>query len=273
MIAYPDNHNHFIANDDPDGMLDAAVHAGVSEIAFTEHIYHVLEPRRASRYLATRWQPEGPPVSHAAYTDVIRRLQARSPVAVRVGIELDAYPDDSELETASAQYIDAHTSDWDIVIGSVHAINTGTGVGIPETEPVTVPAEAAWRDYTERLIAAAESGCYDVITHPVRLGMSLRDQPTPTIVASLLDELACRAARADVAIEVNGTDVARLPGLVALQIAAIGRFGTLVSLGSDAHSPAACGRVRPAITLLRDAGVTVAAQFTKRTRSVVALID
>jgi histidinol phosphatase-like PHP family hydrolase len=262
----PDNHNHYLACGDIDGMVAAATTAGVAELVFTEHVHHIDEARALSSYIETRFAPEGPPRPHAAYLAEVRAAAASAPIAVRCGIELDVAADNTELTAATSAFRDAHGADWDVVIGSVHVI---AGDHAIEGDGPTADADAAWSDYLERLVAVAASGAYDVVSHPVRLAQSHPE--VPSFLGARLGDLARTAARADVAVEVNGTDLERWPSLVACLVDACGRHATPVSLGSDAHRPAKAGRVRAADTLLRSAGIRRVAAFERRTRRAVDL--
>ena len=53
-----DNHNHLVANGDALAMVRAAEQRGLTGFLFTEHVFHLDEPRVASRYLGTRWDGE-----------------------------------------------------------------------------------------------------------------------------------------------------------------------------------------------------------------------
>ena len=103
----------------------------------------------------------------------------------------------------------------------------------------------------------------------MRLAQSHPD--APPFVATRLGELAETAARADVALEVNGTDLERRPDLVEILVDACARHATAVSLGSDAHRPQKAGRVRAAIPLLRRAGIDRIVAFELRNRIAVPL--
>ena len=50
-----DNHNHLVANGDAVAMVRAAEERGLTGFLFTEHVFHLDEPRVASRYLGTHW--------------------------------------------------------------------------------------------------------------------------------------------------------------------------------------------------------------------------
>ncbi len=262
----PDNHNHYLACGDIEGMVTAAAAAGVAELVFTEHIHHIDEARALSQYIETRFAPEGPPLPHAAYVADVHAVAATAPIAVRCGIELDVAADNAELTAATRSFRRAYGADWDVVIGSVHVIANDHSI---EGDGPTTDADAAWADYLERLVAAAASGSYDVVSHPVRLAQSHPD--APAFLDARLRDLARAAAHADVALEVNGTDFERWPELVARLIDACSRNATPVSLGSDAHRPAKAGRVRAASDLLLGAGIRRVAAFERRSRRVVAL--
>jgi len=262
----PDNHNHYIAWGDPDAMVEAAAAAGVTELVFSEHVHHIEEARAASPYIATRFAPEGPPVAHGGYVATVRAAAAVAPIPVRCGIELDVAADNAGLVAATNALRDSYASQWDVVIGSVHVIGGDEAI---EGEPVHRDAAAAWADYLERLTEAAASGSYDVISHPVRLAQSHPD--APPFVAPRLAELAETAARADVALEINGTDLERRPDLVEILVDACARHATPVSLGSDAHRPQKAGRIRAAIPLLRRAGIDRIVAFERRNRVAVPL--
>ena len=98
----PDLHNHYLRAGDIHAMTRAAVAAGVDELAFAEHVFHIEEARAASPWLRERFVPEGPPLSHAAYVADVRAAAAAAPIPVRIGIELDARPEDGALEAAIA---------------------------------------------------------------------------------------------------------------------------------------------------------------------------
>ncbi len=262
----PDNHNHYIAWGDADAIVDAAVAVGVTEIVFSEHVHHIEEARAASSYIATRFAPEGPPVAHGGYVAAVHAAAAHASIPVRCGIELDIADENAGLVAATNELRDRYATEWDVVIGSVHVIADDTAV---EGEARSRDTAAAWGDYLDRLVAAASSGAYDVISHPVRLAQSQPD--APGFVASRLDDLAEAAARADVALEINGTDLERRPDLVQLLVDACARHSTPVSLGSDAHRPQKAGRVRAAVPLLRRAGIEQIVAFERRTRIAVPL--
>jgi histidinol phosphatase-like PHP family hydrolase len=259
-----DNHNHLVANGDALAMLRAAEAAGLAGFSFTEHVFHLDEPRVASRYLGTRWdgELEGPPIGVVRYlSEIAEAAQAVPAVAVGAGLELEHWPDDPRVRAVQDAFVGAHADGWDVILGSVHCL---TGDHSIFDSSIPLSAARAWDDYFERLGDAVETGGYDVVTHPLRLAVSRPEVPGD--LALRLDRLAEQAAAADVALEVNGSDLRVYPELVQLLCESIARAGAPVSLGSDAHRPHSVGGVRRGVELLRTAGVRTAVAFERRER-------
>jgi histidinol-phosphatase (PHP family) len=264
-----DNHNHLVANGDAIAMVRAAETRGLAGFSFTEHVFHLDEPRVASRYLGTRWdgELEGPPIGVGQYlSEIAAAAEAVPAVAVGAGLELEHWPDDPRVRTVQDAFVAAHAEDWDVILGSVHCL-TGDHSIFDSSTPLT--SAFAWDDYFERLADAVEHGGFDVVTHPLRLAVSRPDVPGDLV--QRLDRLAALAAAADVALEVNGSDVRVYPELVQLLCESIARAGAPVSLGSDAHRPHSVGAVLAGVDLLRAAGVRHAVAFERRRRRDVAL--
>jgi histidinol phosphatase-like PHP family hydrolase len=264
-----DNHNHLVANGDAVAMVRAAEERGLAGFAFTEHVFHLDEPRVASRYLGTRWdgELEGPPIGVAQYLrEIAAAAEAVPAVSVGAGLELEHWPDDPRVATVQNAFVAAHEDDWDVILGSVHCL-TGDHSIFDSSTPLS--SAVAWDDYLERLGDAVQNGGFDVVTHPVRLAVSRPDVPRD--LAGRLDRLAELAAAADVALEVNGSDVRVYPELVQLLCASIARTGAPVSLGSDSHRAHSVGAVLPGIELLRAAGVRQAVAFERRQRRDIPL--
>lgn len=269
MTGIHDNHNHLVANGDALAMVRAAEAAQLAGFVFSEHVFHLDEPRVASRYLGTRWdgELEGPPIGVDRYlSEIAAAAEAVPAMAVGVGLELEHWPDDPRVREVQDAFVAAHAGDWDVILGSVHCLTGDHSIFDPS---MPLPAAAAWDDYFERLAQAVEHGGYDVVTHPLRLAVSRPEVPSD--LAGRLDRLAERAAAADVALEVNGSDLRVYPEHVQLLCESIGRAGAPVSLGSDAHRPHSVGAVRGGVELLRAAGVRSAVAFERRERRDVPL--
>ena len=264
-----DNHNHLVANGDALAMVRAAEARGLAGFLFTEHVFHLDEPRVASRYLGTRWdgELEGPPIGVGEYLgEIAAAAEAVPAVAVGAGLELEHWPDDPRVREVQDAFVGANSGAWDVILGSVHCL-TGDHSIFDSSTPLT--SAVAWDDYLERLADAIQTGGFDVVTHPVRLAVSRPE--TPADLGPRLDRLAELAAAADVALEVNGSDVRVYPELVQLLCESIARAGAPVSLGSDAHRPHRVGAVLKGVDMLRAAGIRTAVAFERRRRRDVAL--
>ena len=261
----PDNHNHVVFSGDVDAMLTAAEAAGLDEIAFCEHVFHFTEMLEAEPYFV-RWTKEGPPIPHATYVARVRDAASRHRLPVRIGVEMDARPDEPIFEARADAFRAAYGADWDLVIGSVHVLRGDYSV---QDEPIPLSESEAWDDYFDRLDACVHEGRYDVIAHPARLAFALGEPPRAYDIR--IDLLAFAAASAEVALEVNGNDVWREPETVERIVAACARHDTPISLGSDAHTPASVGRVTDALPILRRHGIERVARFTRRQLELVHL--
>src|SRR6476661_979869 len=139
-------------------MVRAAEAAGLTGFAFTEHVFHLDEPRVASRYLGTRWdgELEGPPIGVGQYlSEIAAAAQAVPGVAVGAGLELEHWPDDPRVRAVQDALVAAHADDWDVILGSVHCL---TGDYSIFNAAIPMSAAEAWDDYLERLAGAVEHG-------------------------------------------------------------------------------------------------------------------
>ena len=242
-------------------MLARAAELGIREYGVTEHIFQLHE----GHPLFPQIPSEGPRLSREMYVTAVPERGAHYGLDVRLGLEVDFVPG---LEAAVQQVLDGVT--WDFLLGSVHEID---GLDLFEVSPTNREhGEALWRRYIELLIGAVRSGMFDVITHPVR--NRLLNAHVPSNLDDLLDELARHAARAQVALELNGEDTVEWPDLVLRLASACARNGCAISFGSDAHGPDDIGRgMHQAVELAVTAGVTHAVSFRQRERRLVPLLD
>ncbi len=234
----PDNHNHYIAWGDPDAMVEAAAAAGRDGArvlgARAPHrggTRGVVVHRHAVRARGTARRPRR-----------LRRDGARRGRGTRRSRSAAASSSTSPTTTPAwspppTRCRDRYATEWDVVIGSVHVIGDDTAI---EGEA----GATGRRHRLGRLPRPAGRGgrVRRVRRHlaPVRLAQSQPD--APPFVAARLDDLAEAAARADVALEVNGTDLERRPDLVE-------HAGRRLRPPRDARSasaPTPTGRRRPA---------------------------
>ncbi len=241
-----------------------AASRAVSEIAITEHVHRFREARD---WLDNPWWRAEATEDADAYCDAL--VAAREDgLPVLVGIEMD-WLEGRRDEIAA--FLDGRP--FDIVLGSVHWLG-GRGVDHPDFPAWgDLPAGQVWSDYLEALVAAAESGLFDVLAHP--------DLPKvfghrmPDALEASLEEAIRAIAATGIAIECSSaglrkpiTELYPEPGLLARFRAA----GVPATLASDAHTPDDVARDYPTtVAALRGAGYETITRFSRRVPTQVPL--
>lgn len=196
--------------------------------------------------------------------------QAVPEVTIRLGLEVDYMPGMEDwIRHLARRYA------WDYLIGSVHYVAEDWAVDHPLQVDRwnRAAAEQVWRQYLERLLAAARSGLFDVLGH-VDLPKKFGHLPPPGFMP-LWVELFETARRTGCAIEINTAGQRKpcremYPSLSLLQAAC--RAGVALTFGSDAHAPEETGADWPeAIRLARAAGYRQALRFQARKAEPVPL--
>jgi len=242
MTIDTDFHSH-VARSSARQMAQAAREKGLRILGLSEHIFQMTEARPTLRHLPE----EGPTLTFSEYSDAVRAAAQEAGIETRLGLEVDFIPGLNEQIQA---FLPGH--DWDFLIGSVHEVD---GIFF-EYDKVTDRAkgEARWLRYFALLREVATCGAFSLVSHPVR--MRIENAFLPPTCDDELEHLASEAARCNVALEINGSDVLRYTNLVRRLARACALHSTPVSVGSDAHYPA---RVAQAHTLseeiLREAGI------------------
>jgi len=244
---------------------EVAESRGVAELGVAEHVH---------RFTAALdvWQH---PFWRQSATDDLDRYVGfvREETDLRLGIEADYV---RGTEDRMGNLLDAH--EWDYVLGSVHFLGEFAVDFDDETDIWRHEnnAERVWKRYFEAIAESAQTGLFDVITHPdlVKSWGSARPQPTkdprfyyePAIEA-MLD--------AGVAMEVSTAGLRKpvgeiYPARAMLEMAV--DAGIPIALSSDAHRPEhlAYG-YEEAVKLLEDCGVNEIAVFEKRARRMEPL--
>lgn len=231
-----DFHLHSRHSSDADGspseMADAAQRAGLTGVAFTEHV-EWWPTDEACGYL----QPQ----PYYAEMAALRARQAET-LQLRIGLELG----NPHTFAAEARAL-LDLAPWDYVLGSLHWPQ-----GVPGWEPVAFAEglEVAYRRYFQGLVSLAEKGVYDVLAH---LDLVRRDswnicrqvlpvEPYAPLIRKTLRAVVERGK----GLEINTSALAAglpepCPGLTILRwYRELG--GEILVLGSDAHHPAAVGQ-------------------------------
>ena len=248
-----------------DRYRETATERGVTELGVSEHIH---------RFTAALDVWQHPFWRQSAIDDLDRYVGfVREETDLRLGIEADYV---RGTEDRMGNLLDAH--EWDYVLGSVHFLGEFAVDFDDETDIWRHEnnAERVWKRYFEAIAESAQTGLFDVITHPdlVKIWGSARPQPTkdprfyyePAIEA-MLD--------AGVAMEVSTAGLRKpvgeiYPARAMLEMAV--DAGIPIALSSDAHRPEhlAYG-YEEAVKLLEDCGVNEIAVFEKRARRMEPL--
>ena len=270
-----DYHMHMVGDDEPytealwrvthiTRYLAIAVHQGVEEIGFTDHVYRFSVARDWIDAEAWRSEATADIEHYVAAIDGAR--EAGFPVLM--GLECDWVPG-REPEIAALRA--AH--DWDYFLGSYHwlgdrEIDHAANSAWDGAEPGDV-----WRRYVDGFCAAARSGLYDSMAHPdLAKVFGYRPDPEP---AGLYREMADAAAEGGVCVEVSTAGLRKPVGEMYPAPALLAEFfarGVPITLGSDAHAPAGVGaRFPEARDLARAAGYSTITRFRRGERWQVPL--
>ena len=220
--------------------VEAALAAGLTEIAFTDHVPLYFLPGEDPEPSLAMTRAELP-----GYVEEVGSL--RREFAGRIDVLLGLEADYAEgHEVALGEILAAHP--WDVVLGSVHWVAGGwidaPGSGARHEREGSA---ALWSEYYRLLGKAAASGFFDVLTHfdlPKKFGHRM-----PASVAAAERDAVAAARKACVAVEVSSAGLRKAvgeeypaPALLKSLVTA----GVPVVLSSDAHAPAevAWGRDR-----------------------------
>jgi histidinol-phosphatase (PHP family) len=223
MKIISDFHSHVVRSSALQ-MVQKAKAMGLRVQGLSEHIFQMREAQPLLEHLPL----EGPLLTLDEYFSRIEAAREQTQFDVRIGLEVDFIP---EKHAEILQVIQGRP--WDFLIGSIHQ------VGDLQFEFDTIrereEGEALWLNYFVLLRAAARSGAFSLVSHPVRMGKTNAFLP-PTFDEEL-EQLAAEAAEQNVALEINGYDITHYPHLVKRLARACALYKTPMSIGSDAHDP------------------------------------
>ncbi len=243
MTIDTDFHSH-VARSSAYEMVQTAQKKGLRVLGLSEHVFQMTE----ARPLLEHMPQEGPLLTFAAYADQVRTAAQSLHFDARLGLEVDFIPGKHEDIQA---FVREH--EWVFLIGSVHEIN-GEMFEV-DRKWSREQGEALWLQYFELLRGAVSSGCFSLVSHPVR--MRTGNAHLPPTLDDELERLAAEAAHHDVALEVNGYDVLRYPSMVRRLVQACALHQTPVSVGSDAHIPKQVAQAHEQTeAMLREVGIT-----------------
>ena len=265
--ALPSYHMHTCWSDGAGSireMVTAAALGGLTEVGVSDHL---VVSRQAAEFNLDFALPDR---RLAAYTEEVHELQESAPLPVRLGIEIDFFPDTPALLADALQGVA-----FDYVIGSVHFLEGFAVDSQPEPWRRLTAAEitAVYRRYYRRYRDMACTGMFDFLGHldlPKKFGF-WPDADLQADIEAVLDAVA----KAGTALEFNtaGWDKPCAdPYPAAALLPQLRQRDIPVLISDDAHRPGEVGRhFARARKLLLDAGYTETCRFEERRRTSVPL--
>jgi histidinol-phosphatase (PHP family) len=237
----------------------AAITAGVTEIAFTDHIDH--EPADPG---LNYWRAE----AYFASLEACRK-QFGDRLTILAGAEVDF---NERIVDQVDQFLGQH--DFDFVIGSVHYGDNGQIIFQDYFD------DRSWDEiylpYLNRLKMAAASGYFDTLGHidlPKRYAPIAKRTYDPLQFKAGLFDLFATLIGHEVAFEINTSGLRQspktsMPGPVIVHwYAEVG--GRLITTGTDSHAPQTIGAGIPkTLAMLELCGISDVASFRKRQRTL-----
>lgn len=258
--------------------VEQAASVGVTELAFTEHLYRCVE---SAPVLGSIWEQAADPttrentradlladrtMSLEAYVEVVQKAKDAG-LPVLLGLEVDFFPDTID---AALELIEPYP--FDILLGSIHWVDGWWFDRIHSVhEWMNRPHRLIYERFFELQSELAASGKVDVITHADRikyLGHRLRDEPV-----DLYRQLVAAAVEGGTAMEINTGGLRHpahemYPSPTLLRMARDG--GLDITFASDGHNPKQAGW---GLDLARSeacsAGFTHRARFVARKKTLV----
>ena len=243
-------------------MCRQAISLGLRQVAFTEHVDFV--PADAG-YGFFR------PAAYLAEISRCRQLFGDQ-LTLLAGVEIGEF---HRFRSQANALLDAHR--FDLVIGSLHWVKQGCG---PQSRiPQPQPMDRAFRDYFNELQQMCSVGGFDIVGHldvVKRNGCDIAGQYNvldhEKAVRSILDAII----RNGIALEINTSTLRRAANQTSPGQAVMTWYrqmdGMLLTIGSDAHTPAdlAAGW-ETAVKMAQAAGFTRLTSFANRTPCALLL--
>ena len=259
-MFFADTHTHsqysFDGSSTVEQMLEGARQNNVSVLCLTEHC-DFWPGRRCPHYARHET---------ACQEEMLSRRQGATMPELLYGVELGQ---PQQNPSAARALLAAH--DYDMVIGSIHALSDGRDI-YATPYPDLAACRGVFDLYFDDMARLLDFGDFDTLGH---LDYPLRVMggawPAPTLaeykerIAPLLRELA----RQGKALEVNAKGCREWLGAPGPELWALELFaqygGKLLTTGSDAHSAQNCGAgLKQANALIRQAGFTRIVTFRHR---------
>lgn len=239
---------------------DAAIAAGVTEIAITDHLDH---------------EPIDPGCGYYRVEDYLREVdQVKREYAGRLTVLAGAEIDYNERIAPQVQsFVERYGSEYDVVIGSVH-YGEGGAIIFPDYFAERAEDEVLL-PYLDRLQAAVETGWFDTIGHldlPKRYMPKTHRSYDPLAYRDRLRPIFRAMIDRGVSFEINTSGLRQTPkssmpgpAVVRWYADAGGRF---ITTGTDSHAPQTVGSgLAKTLDMLELCGIDEVSSFRRRQRT------
>lgn len=242
----------------------AAIAAGVTEIAFTDHVDHEPADMGYGYY-----RPD-------AYLEEVDRVrqQFAGELTVLRGAEIDF---NERIADDVARFVDAYGREYDFVIGSVHYGDDGEIIFSDYFKGRSL--DDVFLPYLERVEAAVNTGWFDVIGHldlPKRYAPKTHRTYDPGRYRERLGRVFDTMIERGVGFEINTSGLRQaprtsMPGPVIVRWY-VERGGRLITTGTDSHAAQTVGAgVSKTLDMLCLNGFEAVASFRRREPTLVPI--
>jgi histidinol-phosphatase (PHP family) len=244
----------------------AAIAAGITEIAFTDHVDH---------------EPTDPGCGYYRPDDYLREVdEVRARFAGALTVLRGAEIDYNERIAGQVQrFVETYGDRYDFVIGSVHYGEDGAMIFPDYFAERTL--DDVFLPYLERVERAVDTGWFDVIGHldlPKRYAPKSHRDYDPGRYRERLLPIFDRMIARGVGFEINTsglrqTPKASMPGPAVVRWYA-DRGGRLITTGTDSHAAQTVGAgVAKTLQMLRLAGIDAVASFRQRQPALTPIAE
>jgi len=241
-------------------MCRAAIAAGVTEIAITDHIDHEPADPGTGYYRAE------------AYFQSIERARVEfgDQLVVLAGAEVDF---NRRIANQVERFLSQH--DYDFVIGSVH-YGKGGEIIFPEFF-AGKSLESVFLPYFDEIEAAVDTGLFDTLGHldlPKRYAPRTHRAYDPLAFKDRLQPIFAKLIKQNISFEINTSGIRQAPK-TSMPGPAIVRWyveagGQLITTGTDSHAPQTVGAVLlTTLDMLELCGIESISTFRQRQRTQV----
>ncbi|MCA9858858.1 MAG: histidinol-phosphatase HisJ family protein [Thermomicrobiales bacterium] len=242
----------------------AAIDAGITEIAFTDHVDH---------------QPTDPGFGYYRTEDYFRSLDdARrefgNRLTILAGAEVDFHTDTFD---AVERFIDANAARYDFIIGSVHYAANGAMIYPPLYDDRSL--DDVFDPYLDEIEAAVRTGWFSTIGHidiPKRYLPKSKRTYEPADLWERLQPVFRAMVESNVGFEINTSGIRQAPKS-SMPGPAIVRWyadagGTRITTGTDSHTERTIGAGVPlTLEMLRLCGIPNVMSFRNRVGTPVPI--